>query len=232
MFNIPPRHRYERKFNIVDGERIFVLEQIRRHPAMFREIYVPRQVNNIYLDTPNLKFYHDNKSGIAQRKKVRIRWYGDRMGNIENPKLEYKIKNNMVGDKWTFDLPGFDLNDDVYTAKIQLLFAKANLPPPIAEDLARLRPTLLNTYQRTYFLSHNRHFRLTFDEEMHYYGLLQLQQISSAVKEVANQYVIELKYNLDMDDSAQTITHRFPWRIDKNSKYVNGIEQTLQLRLR
>ena len=61
--NIPPNFRYERKFTVEQAYKTELLYYIRRHPAQFREIYTSRQINNIYLDTPLLKFYVNNEIG-------------------------------------------------------------------------------------------------------------------------------------------------------------------------
>ena len=37
--------------------------------------------------------------------------------------------------------------------------------------------------------------------------------------------VVELKYNLENDRLANSISNQFPFRLSKNSKYVNGVNQ-------
>ncbi|NPA45408.1 MAG: hypothetical protein GXO49_07735, partial [Chlorobi bacterium] len=39
-----------------------------------------------------------------------------------------------------------------------------------------------------------------------------------------NSVVLELKYNQENNDKASAISSQFPFRMTKNSKYVNGIE--------
>ena len=60
---------------------------VKLHPSMFYEPYPPRYVNNLYLDTEDMENYLDNVSGVAERRKVRIRWYGDLFGDIGRPML-------------------------------------------------------------------------------------------------------------------------------------------------
>ena len=44
---------------------------------------------------------------------------------------------------------------------------------------------------------------------------------------VANDHdvIVELKYDTEHDEYANRISASFPFRLSKNSKYVNGIDQ-------
>ena len=102
-------YRYERKFLVDQLDQHQVMGLIKRHPSMFSEPFPPRFINNFYLDTANMEHYHDNVVGAADRRKVRIRWYGDLMGQIERPVLEFKIKHGLVGTKRNYPYPSFHL---------------------------------------------------------------------------------------------------------------------------
>ncbi len=226
VFPPAPNYRFERKFTLNEVDRHWTLGQIKLHPSFFNEIFHPRQINNIYLDTPELKFYKDNIHGIANRKKVRIRWYGSTIGKIESPKLEYKLKQNLLGDKWTFELAPFEYKEGFSSEDLKKVFAASNLPPAIAEDLKILSPSLLNSYRRTYFLSADQAFRVTFDEELLYYGFEKMKSTFANRKTQAAHQIIELKYKPEMDEQANGISKLFRYRLDKSSKYVNGVELT------
>ncbi len=216
--------RYERKFTLRAASRREPLQYIKLHPAFFREIFYTRQNSNIYFDTPDLQFYFDNKKGIADRKKVRIRWYGDTFGKIQKPKLEYKIKRGLVGDKWSFQLKDFEIGKGFTKKDLLDVFEKSELPKPVLESLQNLSPTLLNTYHRTYFLSLNQTFRLTFDEQMAYYNIHNFSNLFLEKYETKNDFILELKYGLDFDKAANGISKLFPMRLDKSSKYVTGVD--------
>ena len=218
--------RYERKFTLANSEYGWITNQINIHPAFFQKIFHPRQINNIYLDTAALQFYGDNVHGVANRKKVRIRWYGDIFGKIAKPKLEYKIKHNLLGDKWTFDLVPFDFNPGFSAAALQDVFNQSNLPAEIAEDLKLLEPTLLNSYWRSYFLSADQHFRLTLDEQMSYYAFDKPRAFFKFKRSNPGDYIVELKYLPKMDKVANKVARQLRFRLDKSSKYVNGINAT------
>ena len=85
-------YRYERKFLVDQLDVHQVLALVKLHPAMFYQPYPPRYVNNLYLDTEGLDNYQDNVSGVGDRRKVRLRWYGDLFGDVDRPVLEFKIK--------------------------------------------------------------------------------------------------------------------------------------------
>ena len=93
--------RYERKYKIESITAEVVRQVVINHPASFRKIFPDRKVNNIYFDNIELSAYFDNVNGIADRQKIRVRWYGDDIFKIEQPKLEIKIKSNQLGFKKT-----------------------------------------------------------------------------------------------------------------------------------
>ncbi len=221
---IKPNYRFERKFTVENVEQLALIQNIKRHPTFFQPIFHQRQINNIYLDTSCLAFYHANVKGISVRKKVRIRWYGSTFGKISLPKLEYKLKDNLIGDKWTFELPNFELHKrGVEMRQIQTLLQTAHLPQPIQVDIKNLRPTLLNSYLRSYFLSACKRYRLTFDTQLQYYPIKGNWCSFMNKYEETNRFIIELKYDPKHDAKVSTISSKFPYRLDKSSKYVSGI---------
>jgi len=189
--------RYERKFTVFNQSKLEVLACIKKHPAFFRTIYHPRQITNIYLDTPKFQFYKDN---------------------------QYKIKVGLTGYKKIYTLPNFEIRSGFSKHDLQTLFDKANLPQTIRDELKRLNPTLLNTYQRTYFQSLDKHFRLTFDEGLTYYQLRPSNNQFLAKAAERQLQVLELKYAPEQEQLASQVATSLRYRLDKKSKYVTGIE--------
>lgn len=217
-------YRYERKFIVPDHHSVKELEhQLKSNSRLFSEIFHQRQVNNIYFDSRDYSNYHDNVIGLANRKKFRIRWYGDAFGRIENPKLEVKIKKGLIGDKWTFDMKSFTLNNEFSAEYIQGVFNDSNLPLSIHEELKMSIPTLLNTYQRKYFLSFDQRFRITLDFDLRYHNMEVRRNNFNKIPLKDPNKIIEMKYQREDDDDAKKITSQFSFRLHKNSKYVNGI---------
>lgn len=206
--------RYERKYRIEDQSFAFVKQMIRQHPRGFRTLYPDRMVNNIYLDTPHLQCYHDNVAGVASRRKYRIRWYGDiNATDTHKNQLEIKIKENALGDKKTNSFPAFHLSEWPDLGAL----VSQTLSPPLV-----LRPTLLNTYQRSYFGIPNGKFRITIDQKLGYSPLIQ-EGGAPAIRYADPGIIVEVKYEEEVEKEADEILQYLPFRVTKNSKYVVGM---------
>jgi len=223
-------YRFERKFTVPTSFTVKTVEQfVKRNTHLFREVFHLRQVNNIYFDTEAYNDYFDNVLGVSDRKKIRIRWYGDIFGEIKNPVLEIKIKKGLVGDKWSYKLNSFTLDNAFTSNYIQDIFKDSNLPIPILESVKIVSPTLLNSYNRRYFLSADNKFRITIDFDLLYYKIDKRFNNFSVKKPAQDENkIIELKYELQEDDLANKISTEFPFRLNKNSKYVNGVNTIKQ----
>ncbi|MCP5519109.1 MAG: polyphosphate polymerase domain-containing protein [Verrucomicrobiales bacterium] len=243
----PDNFRYERKLLPVGRSLPEVLALIQRHPAGFREVYQPRWVNNLYLDSPALDDYHEHVNGLPVRSKSRIRWYGPLRGPIRAPRLERKFKQGSVGRKRTHALPPLALNGGIDEHGLRAMLTSpaaaegeadraasdpcglASGTPPRPDDAARLtidhrRPSLLNRYRRHYFLSGDGHVRLTVDSELEF--LPPNNTARSAVCPPPSEcgVVVELKYAPEHAGEAAAIASHLPFRMARCSKYVLGIE--------
>ena len=217
-------YRYERKFIATPLSKDNTEALLLMHPASFREIYTERYVNNIYFDTPALDFYYDNVEGRFDRIKVRIRWYGNFLGKIKSPILEIKKKSGVVGTKLSFILPDFDFNSSSDLANIMDIIYNANLPKEIKLKIYNLIPVLANRYKRKYFLDFSKKYRVTIDYALEYYPLLNVFDFRSIEAKDFSKIVVELKYDVEDNNYLSEILRDFPFRQNKNSKYVTGIE--------
>ncbi len=217
-------YRYERKFVAERQSRLAVESIVKQNQAFFISAFVPRKVNNIYFDTPGLDCYFDNLFGNGNRWKARIRWYGEIFGKVQSPILELKIKKGFVGTKKSFLLPAFEINKNNFDAdRLRTIFEKAELPTEIRERIINLQPVLLNAYQRSYFSTINKRFRVTVDDQLDYYNLRSTWNHFPSVYREQLKTVVELKYDQEWDSEAKTISNQFPFRLDKNSKFVAGM---------
>lgn len=223
MTTLPPNPRYERKF-IADALRLNeVLALVRRHPAAFREAYPARSVNNLYLDSPDLRGYHDHVNGVPHRTKTRIRWYGAWSGCIGTPTLERKFKRGLVSGKMCLGLPPLALNGGVSRAELEAAFDGASLPGLTRSALHYLCPSLLNRFQRHYFQSADRYFRLTVDSNLQFAATRPMAGGGGSFCAPAAMIVIELKFGLAEAETAAGVTNALPFRLARCSKYVLGI---------
>lgn len=216
--------RYERKFFLENFSPERAETIIKHNPARFTEIYHQRFINNIYLDTPKLTFFFDNVVGKSTRKKIRIRWYGELFGKIEKPVLEFKLKTGATGTKLSFPLHGFTLDRSFNQNTLNSVFLNSGLPGWVREELHTVEPALINRYSRRYFQSFDKLFRSTIDHQLKYIHVDRTFNSFSRVETDRSSVIVELKYDYENDKKASLITNRFPFRMTKSSKYVNGIE--------
>ncbi len=217
-------YRYERKFCPEKGTSLSEIEAaIKNHPSFFREQYQSRQVNSIYLDTPNLRSYDQNKIGLGYREKIRVRWYGDTYARIENLYLEFKIKKGSVGRKEIMPLSFLELDQlSNKTVVNEILLSNQSISLVIREKLKSLEPTLFFSYTRKYFIDASNIFRLTLDYNQVMHPVLRSDKLK--IQSKIDGPILELKYYVENEGKAEYITNLFPWRVVKNSKYVKGID--------
>jgi SPX domain protein involved in polyphosphate accumulation len=219
-------YRYETKFAVEDLDIHHARALLKTHPALFSEVYPPRYVNNIYLDSVVHTAYWHNLVGASDRAKVRIRWYGELFGEIPQPVLEYKIKRGVVGTKRSYPLPPFHLDTRFSQGYLMRTIQLARcLPPEVERDLVRLRAALLNRYYRAYFATADRRFRVTLDSELTFYRICCLQNTFVHRQFDRGRVIVELKYDAQYASEAHRIASRFPFRATRNSKYVSGIRK-------
>ncbi len=206
--------RHELKYNPECLRFEDCLEIIRHHPASFVKTYEDRQVNNIYFDTPSMDAYSENVAGIANRRKYRIRWYGDDWQEISKPILETKIKENQMGTKASVPFESFVMNE--LTDVVFSLKQKNHLP-------AQLSPVSTNHYLRSYFESMDHKYRITIDRHLRYGSFLYGARIP-----VIGAYtiIIELKYDAEDHLACDWVRQYLPFRRTRFSKYVDGLLKT------
>ena len=220
-------YRYERKFLIPELDEGQVRSILRRHKAMFFEVYPPRYVNNIYLDTMVLRNYDDNLIGVADRMKVRVRWYHELFGHIPEPILEFKVKQGLVGWKDTYPFPAFTFDQGMTERKFQSLIKESEMPLEVKYRLAGFRMSLVNRYLRSYFANYDGRFRVTIDTDQSFYKvnpLVNRFQVRDVNRDVV---IVELKYGREHEELAERISNNFPFRVTRSSKYVDGVARFL-----
>ncbi|SVC74138.1 uncharacterized protein METZ01_LOCUS326992 [marine metagenome] len=215
--------RCERKFLVGDLSVDELENIILHHPAIFRPVFSERFVNNIYFDSLEFISYHQSIEGLDQRKKVRVRWYGDLSGPIKNPVLETKKKWGNVGKKETRPFSSFEFEDFFSEAETLDLNKKVPLNENLKKDLYFLEAKLINRYNRKYFLSANGCYRITLDFNIHFYPVRPFPSAFFKNTTCEPYSVLELKYKHINDNEAQKITSHLPFRLAKSSKYVSGV---------
>lgn len=218
-------YRYERKFFVDELDAKQAVALIKQHPAMFSEIYPPRYINNIYFDSPLLDNYSDNVNGDPERRKARIRWYHDLFCQVEEPVLEFKIKKGLMGTKISCPFPPFSFGEGFSERMIKDLISSSSIQADFVEYLKANEPVLVNRYLRRYYAIPDGHFRATVDTGLSFYHLKKDNNRFLFHQVNHQSIVVELKYQKEYDPEANRISSGFPFRMTRNSKYVQGIEK-------
>jgi SPX domain protein involved in polyphosphate accumulation len=217
-------YRYERKFLVPRSGWALAETALKRNPAFFSDLFYPRAINNIYLDTIDLRHYFMNVNGVFDRTKVRIRWYGDLFGPVAKPVLEYKIKEGLLGTKESYPLAPFIFDAGFDIDRLREVVANSDLPALVRRELELFEPSLLNRYQRKYFQSANRQFRATLDTGLEFFRLRPRHNTFRHHTAEREHHVLELKYSHQHAAGADAVASSLPFRLGKISKYVLGMD--------
>ena len=204
--------------NISEGQARHL---IRSHYSAFQPIHYRRRINNVYFDTPDFLHYHENVNGLPRRIKPRIRWYGETFGRIQDPVLEIKAKDNLWGTKFRYNLD--PSNDEPPYCWDPISFPKNQFQV----NLGNHQPLLGNTYIREYFLSFDGHYRLTLDKDVAYFEVHRrfAPALQPWLKDSQGRLVLEIKCDKEHEAGLPGVVSGFPFRVSRNSKYVNGIRK-------
>ena len=218
----PQNLRYEFKMTCDPQWLPQVHTWIRLHPAGFSRTYPPRRINNIYLDSPHLTSLADNLAGLSERRKLRLRWYGHSTSTVE-PVLELKQKLNLLGTKYR--TPLLDRLDLTLLWSDILRTLRASVTPGWQVILAAAtQPTLLNTYSREYYATHDGEVRITIDYKQAAYDqrLTPRPNFQNPLP-LSDQIVVEIKAPETRAERLQQIAGQFPIQRTRNSKYCSGL---------
>jgi len=196
---------------------------VRLHPEVFRVAYPPRRVNSVYFDTLDVEGVLDNLDGANERNKLRWRWYGPSW-LVENSHLELKSKRGSVGFKELCPIQAsFDPRRET-TWDDALAFLRQQADDRFQVWLSQVScATILNHYEREYYVSWDGQIRLTLDMRLAVYD----QRFSRRPNlryptPLPDTMVIELKADTALVDRLSDVLKTLPFRPERNSKYING----------
>lgn len=210
--------RYEIKIPVIGFDFSRLQTIIKLHPANFKGVYSKRKINSIYFDDLERNSYFENIDGKSDRKKIRIRWYGSESDIIE-PVLEEKIKCGHVGYKKIFALEKIKYTDLLNYEILQNYLNGISRQYYEYFRTTNLKAELLVTYLRSYYVSFNKKFRITLDEDIQF---MSLGKPSRSIEKYSGN-IIEIKFDLEHFGESSNILSYFPFRVDKMSKYATGI---------
>jgi len=226
MSGAEPQRRHERKYPLSAGELLHFRWWQRSHGQAFTRAHPTRTVNNIYFDPPDWASYSDNMSGVSDRTKCRLRWYGE-VETAEEAIFEVKHRRNAVGHKrqQRIRMSAVRLQSLPITrlyARLRLLL-RADLRLQLDQSH---RPVLYNRFCREYYEAPDG-LRMTVDTDIAYAPLPGRSLPTLRPMPSVMPAVVELKYPLERRPDAVEALRRFPFRATRFSKYVVGIDHLL-----
>jgi len=215
--------RFERKMRVTHAERHFLEALIRNHAARFTEAFPSRSIHNLYFDTPLQTFYRDHVNGVPERHKVRIRWYGDADHDRGALQLEIKSKKGWIVQKSCWALPNFESEGLLDLSIVSKLVERSDCPRLVCELIRGLEPALINRYQRRYYRSGDGKVRVTIDDDLCYFR--PFGRLGRSMEGYADDAVIvEIKFDSRHAAAGRAVSEAFPIPLQKNSKYITGME--------
>lgn len=219
--------RVERKYKINAHNYDEIIYNLKTSKANFVKIFQERIINNIYLDDYFHTSFRSAIEGENQRLKTRLRWYG-RDEVIYNYFLEYKFKRNFLNQKLIYKIDSKNLhykNNLILEIVNSLKIGKDIL----LYNLNFLTPKVMNSYVRNYFFSDSLNLRLTLDRDIKYLNYNSFNRDAKKKNWIKseNEFILEAKYNNNsFPDEINNILNELPYRLTKNSKYVEAVELT------
>jgi len=176
----------------------------------FDTAYPDRWVNSIYLDNMDYHALRENLSGVSNRSKYRMRWYGEDYHTITNPILEEKVKANLLGYKNSQKLESTTLSSANIRSQLDLNLIK---------DLNQ-EPIVMVRYLRTYLESYDHRVRITIDRDLQYRGINNYEIDPFPI--IDNAIILEVKYDQAIEEEIDNVLQAIKYRLTKNSKFVSG----------
>jgi hypothetical protein len=215
--------RLEIKFVLPSWAESSARLQLLNSDTGFRRSYSSRIVNNIYFDSIDHKAVQSNFSGIGERAKVRLRWYGDTRSPV-NSVLEIKVKSRGAGTKLRHPISTQTRLGEMTWDEIRELISSGAEASIRRYFETSNHPMLFNTYSRQYYESYDQAVRATVDTEIrsrHQSDLLRPEL--THISQPAGNLVVELKADVSNEQQLREAARSLTWRAGKHSKYIRGL---------
>jgi len=217
--------RYELKFVLDEGRLTDALHWLYTSVGVVQK-YEERCVNSLYFDDITYQSARDNLAGVADRKKVRLRWYD--YANTEecsDVALELKIRKGRLGYKKVFQLPNLEkilfatrTNDLLKNIRSELSEIEEN--SELIEEI--LIPVLLVVYDRKYYESAHG-IRITIDRNIKFHQSNSHEFIADTIKATYPQYIMELKFPPALKNVVGSLLRKSHLTPKRHSKYMVGL---------
>ena len=226
---IPARSatRYEMKAVLDEIDLPTVQNWLWLHDACFHVRFQQRLVNSLYYDTPGLDSFNDNLFGSSQRHKVRLRWYGLDLEEVQTI-FEVKHKHNRYGWKLSQKIAQ-PLSFERLTWRELLDVLQRELAHELQGYLSQgCEQILLVRYQREYYETFDGRIRVTVDHHMEAFDQRHNNQLNLRYPlSLSNALVVECKANQENSAALASVLSTAPFRITRSSKYADAVVELL-----
>ena len=180
--------------------------------------YPDRYINSIYYDDEVFSSAQDNLSGISNRRKYRIRWYGHEFNDFL---YEIKIKRNNLGKKISLKGKKDQTNlGNLFSFNNKFLNKDENKFFLDYLNTFNLKPQLKVGYLRSYFLYDGK-IRITHDQKINYSLATGFDNYDNNISDFMN--VIEIKFDPKNFDLALELLQDSKFIPKRFSKYLRGL---------
>jgi SPX domain protein involved in polyphosphate accumulation len=190
-------------------------------------------IRSLYFDTPDYRAYHEKIAGTAVRHKLRIRAYGDEVGNTPWVRLEVKSRYLNYIHKIAVDVSREDYGE-IEQALARRIMPPAHLlkPESGAKEFFRLQrqqnmqPVVIVQYRRQAFERRELHrVRVNFDDELVATRNLSLLQPLKGARRILRpgSAVLEIKVDNTMPYWLHDLITKYDLQNEAISKYCYAV---------
>ena len=210
--------RFERKWVYYSNNSLNLINSLIRSKLFFRYQFPKRKVNSIYFEDKNYSSIIQNLDGVNKKKKLRLRWYGDK-SKIIDPKFEFKNKIGFISKKKQIKIEEFNELDFPKILNLKKIHDVINQKK---FNRKIIYPLISTHYEREYLVSADSSIRATVDYNLECIHLKNFSQIKLN-KNFSNITLLEIKYPTNLDDLLRKKLNDITLRLSKNSKYIYSI---------
>jgi hypothetical protein len=190
--------------------------------------YAPRLVSSVYFDTNAYETFEQSNSGMSQRTKLRLRWYGD-LRLAARPVVELKHRLNHQGSKVQYPLGPIDFGSTTWAAVRAMMLAGVAGTDRLLVEALRV-PILIASYHRHYLVSNDRRLRVTLDTGLRFFDQRHRPAPNLRFDTVrAHLAVLECKMDEAVHTDETRILEPLKVRWTRFSKYCYGLGELSSL---
>ena len=209
-------NRFERKWIFKSNNYLVLINSLIRSNLFFKKHHPKRRVNSIYFDTSNYASIRENLDGVSNKKKIRLRWYGN-TDRITNPILEIKSKKGFETKKENIKIS--ELDNLIFRSLKNLEIIQNKINERI-KTKKTIYPILTTNYDREYYISYNDKIRATVDYNLKSRFLKNLTQMD-IIKNFTKVCILEARLRWPVDYSlTQTLKGQKFVNLSRRGKYI------------